>query len=252
MIFDIEHFEEIDSTNTYLMNRAANCGPEILPEWHTVIARCQTAGRGRRGRSFVSPAGTGLYLSVLLRPKTSIEVSTRITTAAAVAACTAIEKCTGEKASIKWVNDIFVRSRKVCGILTEAVLSPGGENPDAVVCGIGFNLYEPAGGFADDIRDIAGAICENRIPDLENRMSTAFLEELYNIYTDPDDPDYVSEYKRRSFIIGQDINVIDGKGTRKAKAIDIDDECRLIVIYEDGTQEALSSGEVSVRKTDDQ
>ncbi len=251
MIFDIEHFEEIDSTNTYLMNRAANCGPEILPEWHTVIARSQTAGRGRRGRSFVSPSGTGLYLSVLLRPKTSIEVSTRITTAAAVAACTAIEKCTGEKASIKWVNDIFVRGRKVCGILTEAVIPPGGENPDAVVCGIGFNLYEPEGGFPDDIRDIAGAICENRIPDLENRMATAFLEELYNIYTDPDNPDYVSEYKRRSFIIGQDINVIDGKGSKNATALDIDDECRLIVRYENGTKEALSSGEVSVRKTDD-
>ncbi len=251
MIFDIEHFEEIDSTNTYLMNMAANCGPEILPEWHTVIARSQTAGRGRRGRSFVSPSGTGLYLSVLLRPKTSIEVSTRITTAAAVAACTAIEKCTGEKASIKWVNDIFVRGRKVCGILTEAVLSPGGVNPDAVVCGIGFNLYEPAGGFADEIRDIAGAISKKKIPGLEECLATAFLEEFYDICSNLENPGHADEYKRRSFLIGQDIYVIDGKGTRAATALDIDDECRLIVRYDDGTQEALSFGEVSVRKTDD-
>ena len=251
MKFEIEYFDEIGSTNTYLMNRAANCGPEILPEWHTVIARSQSAGRGRRGRSFESPAGTGLYLSVLLRPKTSPQVTTRITTEAAVAACLSIEKCTGEKAAVKWVNDIFLREKKVCGILTEAVIRPGCEYPDAVVCGIGFNLYEPAGGFSDDIRDIAGAICKKRIPDLENRIATAFLEELYNIYTSPDDTDYVSEYKRRSYIIGQDINVIDGKGSRKATALDMDDECRLIVRYENGTQEALSSGEVSVRKTDD-
>ena len=249
-MFEIEYFDEIDSTNTYLMDRAAKCGPDILPEWHTVIAKCQTAGRGRRGRSFESPADTGLYMSVLLRPKTSIEATTRITTAAAVAACRAIEKCTNEQASIKWVNDIYVRGKKVCGILTEAVMPPGSTNPVSVVCGIGFNLYEPAGGFSDEIRDIAGAISEKKIPDLSDKLSKAFLDEFYRICRDIDNSEHAAEYKRRSFIIGQEINVIDGKGTREARAIDIDNECRLVVRFEDGSLETLSCGEVSVRKSD--
>ena len=97
----------------------------------------------------------------------------------------------------------------------------------------------------------SGAISEKKIPDLSDKLSKAFLDEFYRICSDPENSGYASEYKRRSFIIGQNINVIDGKGTRPARAIDIDDECRLVVRYEDGSLETLSCGEVSVRKSDD-
>ena len=253
-VFDPEVLPEVDSTNTYLKKAAAlaqHSGWQDGPgEWHTVIASAQTGGRGRLGRSFASPAGTGLYLSVLLRPEGNAGEAVKITTAAAVAACLAIEACTDEHAEIKWVNDVFVRGRKTCGILTEASVNLESGGLDWAVMGIGFNVYEPTGGFPPELKDIAGAISPDRHQNLRSRIAAEFLKEFRRICTDPDGSGYADEYRKRSFLIGKNITVISGSERTPARALDVDGECRLVVEYADGTTEALSSGEVSVRQAE--
>ncbi len=250
-IFEPEVFQIIGSTNTYLKEKAAEAQksgkPDQLKEWHTVIASGQSAGRGRLGRSFSSPAETGLYLSVLLRPRIAAERAVGITTAAAVAACRSIEACTGGQAQIKWVNDIFMRGKKVCGILTEASVQPNSGRLDWAVMGIGFNVYEPQGGFPEELREIAGPVAEKRQPDLRSRIAAVFLREFRALCRDLESAGFAEEYRERSFLPGRKISVLRGGTVRPATALDIDSECRLIVRYEDGSTEALSSGEVSVR-----
>ncbi len=240
--YSLEVLSDVDSTNNYLKVHA----PE-LPAWHAVLAGSQSAGRGRLGRRFISPAGSGIYLSVLLRPQLTAGQAVRITTAAAVAACRAIEACLGESPQIKWVNDVYLRGKKTCGILTEASIDLESGGLDWVIMGIGFNVYEPDGGFPADIKDIAGPIAAERCRDLRSRLAAAFLCRFYDICTDLNAAGIAEEYRRRSMLIGKQINVIRGGSARPATALDIDGECRLLVRYEDGTEEALSSGEVSVR-----
>lgn len=249
--FRLEVLNEVDSTNNYLKDIAVkaqhNSNMEKPDSWYTVIASGQSAGRGRRGRTFISSYGTGLYMSVLLRPHMTPDKTIRITTAAAVAACRAIEACTEAKAQIKWVNDVYVNGKKTCGILTEASMDLESGEPDWVVMGIGFNVYEPDNGFPEELKDIAGAIETVRRRDLRSRIAAEFLKEFHSVCSDIEAAAYSDEYKTRSFLIGQDINVIFGNSVKRARAVDIDSECHLVVIYEDGTKEALSSGEVSVR-----
>ena len=240
--FTVEVISEATSTNNVLKERAAE-----LPEWYVLAAAHQTRGKGRMGRSFFSPRGTGLYLSILLRPTLPAEQSIRITTASAVAACLAIEECTDEDPQIKWVNDVFVRGKKTCGILTEASLNIESGGLDWAVMGIGFNVYEPEGGFPADIAEIAGAISRERQKDLRSRLAASFIRHFYEICSDLSGSRFSEEYKKRSFIIGKEINVIRGGSVHPARALDIDEECRLIVEYEGGRREALSSGEVSIR-----
>ena len=254
-LFDVEVLSEVDSTNTYLKRMAPElkaAGSSESAPWRTVIAGSQSAGRGRMGRTFVSPAGSGVYLSVFLTPSLSARQAVRITTAAAVAACRAIEACTvGEsperKPWIKWVNDILIDGKKTCGILTEASVDLESGGMDWAIMGIGFNVYEPEGGFPGELQTIAGPIALNRRRDLRSRIAAAFLKSFREVYADLETGGFTEEYKARSFLIGRPVNVIRGGGTRPATAYGIDDECRLLVRYEDGSSEALSSGEVSVR-----
>ena len=238
----LEVLSAVDSTNSYLKQKAAQ-----TPSWHVVIASEQTAGRGRMGRTFESPPGTGVYLSVLLRPALPAQQAVRLTTAAAVAACLAIEDCTDSSASIKWVNDVYVRGKKTCGILTEASIDLESGGLDWAVMGIGFNVYEPQGGFPAEIRNIAGAIAEKPVRDLRCRIAASFLKHYYDLVETGRLDGYSDEYIKRSFVIGRSVNVLRSGSSRPAKALSIDEECRLIVEYEDGSREALSSGEVSIR-----
>lgn len=250
-VFTLEVLSETDSTNNQLRNLAITAQHDgtldSLKPWHAVIASSQTAGRGRMGRTFVSPAGTGVYLSVLLRPDSDANLAVRITTAAAVAACQAIESCTDAHPQIKWVNDVYVNNRKVCGILTEASINYETGVPDWVVLGIGFNVYPPTEGFPDELKNIAGAITANRTRDLRSRLTASFLKHFYRICRYLNNSAYSDEYKRRSFLLGHRIHVIKGDALIPAVATDIDEECRLVVRYDDGSTEVLSSGEVSIR-----
>lgn len=240
---DLQVYPEVSSTNTVLWEKA-NAG---APEGCVVLANEQTKGRGRRGRSFYSPGDSGIYLSILLRPE-KIETTelTNLTTMAAVAACEAIEDISEEKPGIKWVNDIYLHGRKVSGILTEASISMESGSVDYVVLGIGFNVYAPAGGFSKEIEDIAGAVFERKKNDGKNLLAAGFLNHFLKYYAEFDQKDYVKKYQDRSLVTGKEIQVRSPEGSRKALALRVDDSCALIVQYEDGHQERLTSGEISI------
>ena len=149
---DVRVYRSISSTNTVLKTMAE----EGAPEGRCLIAGEQTAGRGRRGRSFYSPPDSGIYLSGLLRPALQAVDATSITACAAVAVAETIESLAPVKAEIKWVNDIYVDRRKVCGILTEASLDCESGQVNYLIVGIGINTRVPASDFPEELRSIAG------------------------------------------------------------------------------------------------
>jgi BirA family transcriptional regulator, biotin operon repressor / biotin---[acetyl-CoA-carboxylase] ligase len=244
-MFGTEVFKSLASTNTTLKELASKGAREGT----VVIADEQSGGRGRLGRGFYSPAGTGIYFSLLLRPNVNAADATLITTAAAVAVAESIEAITGVSAKIKWVNDVFCHGRKVSGILTEGAFDMESGRMEFVVLGIGVNVTIPESGYPDAIADIVTAVCKELPSGTEarSRLIAEILKRFWSYYQRLGDKAYLKDYKARAFIIGQDIDVIAGNASKKARALDIDDDCRLIVRYEDGTQQALSSGEVSIR-----
>ncbi len=233
----------VTSTNTVLKEIAHNGGKQ----GYILIAHEQTAGKGRLGRSFYSPGNTGVYLSILLRPSITIEDSLLITTSAAVAVCKAIEKLCGKNAEIKWVNDIFVDGKKVCGILTESSVDCESGRLEYAVVGIGVNISNPSNDFPEAIKNIAGGFLNHVKGNVRCRLIAEIINEFFSQIHNLSSKYYLDEYKRRSFLLGKNITVIKPAGNKKAKAVDIDDKARLIVEYPDKTTEHLSSGEVSVR-----
>lgn len=153
--YPVRVYQEITSTNDVLKKLAIE---EQVPEGTTLVSDYQTGGKGRLGRSFFSPKGTGIYLSMLLRPEGSVIDNLILTAQAAVAVYRAVLKATGKQLSIKWVNDLYLSDRKVCGILSEGQASMESGRLEYVIVGIGINLYEPENGFPEDIRDKAGSI----------------------------------------------------------------------------------------------
>ncbi|HWT27489.1 MAG TPA: biotin--[acetyl-CoA-carboxylase] ligase [Mobilitalea sp.] len=242
--FVLDVRQSVTSTNT-LAKELAGQGAK---EGTVIIAREQTEGRGRMGRTFYSPNSSGIYFSIILRPDLTLENSLLITTATAVAVSKAIERIAKVKAEIKWVNDIFVDGKKVCGILTEASLNFESGGLEYAVVGIGININTST--FPEEIRSVAGSVFEHK-PGDQPVTSMLVAEVLNNIAECMDSltrKDYLDEYRNRSFLIGQDILVLKGKYVIPAKAVTIDEKARLVVEYEDKTVEALSSGEVSVRQ----
>lgn len=236
--------DQIASTNTALREAAG----QGAPHGTVLIAASQTAGRGRRGRSFFSPDGTGLYISVLLRPTIAAERAVRITTAAAVAAAEAIAQTFGIDAQIKWVNDLFLDGRKVAGILTESALGTD-ETLAYAVLGIGVNVAPPAGGFPEEIRDVAGAVLPAPTEDGRARLAASFLAHFFRRYEEigADVPAYMDEYRRRCFVIGRHVDVLRGEEKYGATVLSVEDDAGLVVRRDDGTEEVLSSGEISIR-----
>lgn len=232
------------STNAILRQRAAAGAPEGA----VILANEQTMGRGRMGREFYSPPDTGVYMSLLLRPTHLLPAqAARITTMAAVAACEAIEALSGRQTQIKWVNDILINGKKVCGILTEASCTLESGRLDYAVLGIGFNVYLPSGGFPPEIAQSADAIAHNQLDNGKNRLAAGFLNRFMALYRRPDSSGYAQIYRQRSLVIGRPIRVLSPSGARNAYALDVDRDCRLIVRYEDGSIDQLTSSEISIR-----
>ena len=242
---DISVFSSVTSTNTILKEMAE----QGAKEGTVIIAEEQTAGRGRTGKQFYSPKGTGIYISILLRPDIPAEESLFLTTSAAVATARAIEDVSDKRALIKWVNDIYLEDKKTCGILTEGAFNVETGKLDYAIVGIGINVCIPDGGFPDNIKDIATAIFDEQTDSINKRSSLIanLLDCFMEYYKDFKSRSYVKEYIERSMIIGKTITVIEGSKTSVAKAIDIDKNCRLKVQFEDGTTKWLSSGEVSTK-----
>ncbi|AIQ74552.1 MULTISPECIES: biotin--[acetyl-CoA-carboxylase] ligase [Paenibacillus] len=241
----VEVFKTISSTNEAVKNLASNGEAE----GKVILSEEQTAGRGRMGRKFFSPPGTGIYMSILLRPKLSATDSALLTTCAAVAVALSIESVSSKETQIKWVNDVFMEGKKVCGILTEASVSLENGWLDYAVLGIGINVVLPSEGFPTDLTEIATTVISENNPygDLRNRLVAEVLNNFMRYYEHLTDRLFLSEYKKRLISLGEPVTVIKDNEQRKATAIDIDDDCHLKVRYENGDEEYLSSGEVSIK-----
>ena len=239
---NITIFDELDSTNSYLKK----IGSSGEKETQLVIALSQTGGRGRMGRTFYSPNGTGIYFSLLLHPEFSAEKSLFLTVMAAVSVAETVMKYNKNDVKIKWVNDIFIDGKKVCGILTEGAINSD-KMLDYAVVGIGINVIAPENGFPDDIKDIATAIfLGNSEENIKEKIVADVINRFFSMYNG-DDKDYIKRYREYSYLIGKEINIIQGDSTRPATVIEITDDCHLLVKNENGKIEEISSGDVSVR-----
>ncbi|SHE97479.1 biotin--[acetyl-CoA-carboxylase] ligase [Alkalibacter saccharofermentans] len=241
----LEIYKSVESTNDLLKDLAR----EGAVEGTVVIGDEQTKGKGRRGRSFHSPMGKGVYMSILLRPEMDPESALKITVIAAVAESLAIEELFDIKAEIKWVNDIFIKGRKVSGILTEASMEMESGKLEYVVVGIGVNVAGTKEALPEDVAKTAGFITEFADKDRSrNEVAALILNKFEELYMHWEFKDVLEIYRKRSFLTGKEVTVIKNGEERRAKALDIDDRGNLNVEYDSGARETLSSGEVSVRK----
>lgn len=260
----IECFNEIDSTNTYAKRLLSDCGALRTPEgtlteagkkYHNSIyvAECQTAGRGRLGRTFYSPAKTGIYLSIIYAPKNGITDPALITAFSAVAICRVLNRLYNIQPGIKWINDIFINNKKVCGILTEGFMNFETARIESAIIGIGINIKDNPDVFPEAVKKVAGAIISKNDSSSTNVTRTELAaniagEVLKVLEENPEQ--LIKEYKASSFLLGTTVTVhpiIDDKNSvYTAKAVDIDEKAGLIVELIDGTKKTLSSGEVSL------
>ncbi|MDR2157384.1 MAG: biotin--[acetyl-CoA-carboxylase] ligase [Clostridiales Family XIII bacterium] len=236
----------IDSTNNEAKRIIAEASAGGIPFGLVIAADEQTAGRGRRGRTFCSPAADSIYLSFILKPASNMERSLLTTIAAATAVCETIEcVCEDAPPRIKWVNDIFMDGKKVCGILTEAISDIESGGIEALVLGVGVNINVPETAFPKEIRRVAGSI---RLPARDrNRFAAVLIERTLAVCGDLSDSKPLMEhYRRRSMIVGKPIHVIRGAQKENAIALAIGDDGSLAVEYANGERGILHSGEVSI------
>ncbi len=242
---EIHIFDTLDSTNTTAKQLALAGSPHGT----VVMARSQSGGRGRLGRSFHSPKD-GIYLSILIRPDFGSAYAGLVTTAAAVAVCDAVETVCGLDAGIKWVNDIYVSGKKVCGILSEGMTDFETGRIESMIIGIGINTSVE--GFPGELLKIAGAV-EGEYS--RSSLAADIICKTLGFIDDIESRHFIETYKEKSLVIGKDITVYKGiykndpgeVPSRPARALDIDDDGGLVVMYTDGSRETLISGEISIR-----
>ncbi|MDO4648245.1 MAG: biotin--[acetyl-CoA-carboxylase] ligase [Eubacteriales bacterium] len=238
----VKVFDELDSTNRQARRELMD---GTIDSEGVVIARSQKEGRGRRGRTFFSPEG-GLYLSVILRPETTMQQSLILTTAAATAVFLAVRDVCKVDLSIKWVNDLYLDSRKVCGILTEAITNFETGDIEYAIVGIGLNLkfQEPV---PVELQEKIGELTNPEGEQIDpNRLGAAIVDHLLEEVQRTE----VSEiYREHNMIPGHRIHILDGERSRDAKALSINSDGTLVVEEADGTEKTLFYGEVSVVPT---
>ena len=241
----LRYEEELSSTNTALKELGNHGEPAGL----ALVAGRQTAGRGRMGRSFYSPEDTGVYLSLLLRPALPAAEATKITACAAVAVAETLEELSGRPAQIKWVNDVFLEGKKVCGILTEASLDCESGQLSYAVVGVGVNALEPAGGFPEELREVAGAVFQERtLPELRCRIAAGILNRLWRYCGGDQFRDCFAAYRDRSLVLGRQVELLSpGREPESARVLDLEPDYALRVRLADGAERSVRSGEVRVR-----
>ncbi len=242
----VQVLDEVSSTNTLAKQLAADGAPHGT----VLVADCQTAGRGRLGRSFASPAGVGLYLSVILRPQVPPMELLHLTAMSAVATAKAVEQVADLEVGIKWTNDLVVGRHKLAGILTEMSLEAESGTVNYAVVGIGTNCNHKKEDFPEEIQEIATSMAIKQGEPVDRNHYTAALilalAEMYDGLFSQKKP-WMAEYADRCITLGKDVQVVRGNSTRLGKALSLDENGGLLVAYEDGTQEYVNSGEVSVR-----
>ena len=244
--YRLKIYKEVDSTNEEAKRLAREREAENL----VVLAESQTAGKGRRGRSFYSQGPEGLYMSLLLRPKLPFQDALKITTMTAVAVSRAIEKNCGVEVGIKWVNDLFIHGKKVCGILTEAGIDFETGDLDYAVVGIGVNVLK-----CEFPKELIGIVTtledESREQVSLSKLAADILKEIRGLYQELEAakggiPSYHEEYVKRSIVLGKEVIVHSGGQTYSARAVAVDENIGLVVETPEG-RKTLDSGEVSVR-----
>lgn len=246
---NVVFYEKTDSTN----KRVKLLADEGAPAGQTVIANEQTAGRGRKGRSFLSLKDKGIYLSYLLRPTCTPNDLASITAWTAVAVARAVNAVTGLRPDIKWVNDLLLNDRKICGILTELAIEGESATIQSAVIGIGINVNQTPDDFPPELRDKAGS-CAMALghPVSRAQLAAAVVHEMDRLRDAWPDrkEEFLEAYRSFCVTTGKDIRVISGTRSENGRALDIDDNFALIVAFEDGRCETVQSGEVSIRGAD--
>ena len=237
------YFESIDSTNT----RAKELAFQGAPHGTVLIAEHQTGGRGRRGRSFHSPAGSGIYMSVILRPNCPPSELMHLTCAAAVALCDAVEKSCGFRPGIKWTNDLVYHHRKLAGILTELGFNAQGL-VDWAIIGMGINCTQEESQFPEEIRSIAGSLASVSGKPVDRTKVAAAMMDAMCLLNLTEKEKILTQYRADCITLGKEISLVRADGNiHHGTALDIDGEGALIVRLADGHTEVVNSGEVSIR-----
>ena len=229
-----------DSTNTQTKISAIGGAPHGM----LLLAEQQTDGRGRYGKHFFSPYGAGLYMSILLKPTAVTAAPQLITVAAANAVCAAIEKLTPLIPKIKWVNDIYLDGKKICGILTEAVTDFESGSIESIIVGVGINCAIDEDMLPDELRGIVGSLGKGRVS--RNRLAAEIVSGILDSFNDLTDGAIIDFYRARSMLLGMDINFTRGDQRIQARVIGISDSGGLLVILPSGEKIAFNSGEVSI------
>lgn len=229
---------KVDSTNSYAKRDNSNEYPKV------VIAKKQTGGRGRLGRSFISKKG-GLYLSYVTDQLSANFNAGLITACAAVAVAKAIDEACGIECGIKWVNDIYINNKKVCGILTEVFFTNNNTLPDKIIIGIGINISR---NFATkEIKNIATALnkeCKKKI-DI-NTLAACVINNLEDGLKNIDKLEFLDGYRNKSIVVGKEIKIFQNNDCYIAKALRIEDDCSLTVM-QNGIEKSINFGEISIK-----
>ena len=241
---EVLYFDTIDSTNT----KAQELAEKGYPSGTLVVADKQESGKGRRGRSWVSPSGTGIFMTLMIKPDINPNNASMLTLVAALAVAKAITSVTGEEALIKWPNDIVVNSKKVCGILTE--MNAQFDYINHIVVGIGINVHNES--FPEEISQMASSLMIeaggkrfHRAQIIAETMS--YFEQYYDTFLKTQDLSaLVREYDKLLVNRNKSVRVLDPKEPFDGKAMGITPKGELIVDTWE-SRKLVSSGEVSVR-----
>lgn len=236
-------YDEVGSTN----NTAKELASDSSTHGTVVIAEKQSAGKGRIGRSFVSPPCSGLYMSTVIRPDFSLEFAPMITAAAACAAAEAVEKLCGESVMIKWVNDLYMNGKKICGILTEASLGLETKTIDYAVIGIGINVRSLGDGFDSELKKIATSIQDETGVIIDRNRLCAEVLNLLEVYLGKiEDRSFLEAYRKRELLTGHMITANVGNTPVMGEAVGVDDNANLMLKLPSGEIMHLGSGEANL------
>ena len=239
------YYATVDSTNTEAKRQAMAGAREGL----VVLAEEQTGGRGRLGRTFVSPSGTGVYFTILLHPALPLTHIQYATLAAAVAVTQAVSDTAGFTPEIKWVNDVLMQGRKLNGTLTEAVIEGESGTVSSLIVGIGINL-RPNPAWPEEVRRVAGAISDfGPVPRRAALIASVLthFEQAYSLVEQGREGELVALYRERLCCIGRKITVVSPLEKYEAECVGLDGEGHLLIRTADGAETALSTGEISIR-----
>ncbi len=240
--FNIKIYKTIDSTNNFAKKLIAL---NDFKNGTTIISNEQTAGRGRFARSFFSPADTGIYLSTIIKMQLKLSDVSLITVISALSVCKAITKLTGIKPEIKWINDIFINGKKVCGILTEAVSDFETQTSNAIVAGIGINVSTGKNLFPKELQNKATSVGSKNLS--RNLFIAEIINDFYLRLKDIRDKKIIEEYKSLSLVLNKEIKYLKDETVITARAVDINDKGNLVVQDKADKISVLEAGEISVK-----